>query len=153
MREEALCVDLALFLMTYLPNCSLAFQSPAGRGRNCLIDLEADSGPERAGAGAPSLLHRDLAALGERGAGRKAPRSRRASSPLGETPVSRGSTVRGVQTAPLHSVPALQWVMTSGDSLHLGFPGVPERRAWAGAGRSQVQSLVCLSPFLPYRDQ
>ena len=36
--------------------------------KNCpLIDLEVDSGSEQAGTVAPSLLHQDLAALGERG--------------------------------------------------------------------------------------
>ena len=36
--------------------------------KNCpLIDLEVDSGSEQAGAVARSLLHQDLAALGEGG--------------------------------------------------------------------------------------
>ncbi|KAF6272348.1 golgi associated, gamma adaptin ear containing, ARF binding protein 2 [Rhinolophus ferrumequinum] len=43
---------------------SRVFRNPAGCTRNCLVDLEADSGSEQAGAGSPSLLHRDLAALG-----------------------------------------------------------------------------------------
>ncbi|XP_016078164.1 PREDICTED: ADP-ribosylation factor-binding protein GGA2 isoform X2 [Miniopterus natalensis] len=43
---------------------SRVFQNPTGCMRNCLIDLEVDSGSEQAGTGAPSLLHQDLAALG-----------------------------------------------------------------------------------------
>ncbi|KAM5199301.1 ADP-ribosylation factor-binding protein GGA2 isoform 2-T2 [Hipposideros larvatus] len=45
------------------PVCRV-FQNPAGCTRNCLIDLEADSGSKQAGTGTPSLLHQDLAALG-----------------------------------------------------------------------------------------
>uniref|UniRef100_A0A8C9A1F3 Golgi associated, gamma adaptin ear containing, ARF binding protein 2 n=1 Tax=Prolemur simus TaxID=1328070 RepID=A0A8C9A1F3_PROSS len=45
---------------------SRVFQNPTGCMKNCtLIDLEVDDGSEQAGTVAPSLLHQDLAALGE----------------------------------------------------------------------------------------
>ncbi|XP_036135062.1 ADP-ribosylation factor-binding protein GGA2 [Molossus molossus] len=43
---------------------SRVIQNPTGCTRNCLIDLELDSGADQAGTVAPSLLHQDLAALG-----------------------------------------------------------------------------------------
>ncbi|XP_036926510.1 ADP-ribosylation factor-binding protein GGA2 isoform X2 [Sturnira hondurensis] len=43
---------------------SRVFQNPTGCMKNCLMDLEVDSGSEPAGTGVPSLLHHDLAALG-----------------------------------------------------------------------------------------
>ncbi|XP_053527765.1 ADP-ribosylation factor-binding protein GGA2 isoform X2 [Artibeus jamaicensis] len=43
---------------------SRVFQNPTGCMKNCLMDLEVDSGSEPAGTGVPSLLHQDLAALG-----------------------------------------------------------------------------------------
>lgn len=81
-------MDLALILMDF-PYCSLVLRNPAGCVGNCLIDLEADSGSEQAGTGSPSLLHRDLAALGEGGcAGEPArmarPGREQASSPWAE---------------------------------------------------------------------
>lgn len=52
--------------LIFLTVCFLVFQNPTGRMKNCpLIDLEVDSGSELAGTVAPSLLHHDLAALGE----------------------------------------------------------------------------------------
>ncbi|XP_077842682.1 ADP-ribosylation factor-binding protein GGA2 isoform X1 [Macaca mulatta] len=45
---------------------SRVFQNPTGCMKTCpLIDLEVDNGPAQAGTVAPSLLHQDLAALGE----------------------------------------------------------------------------------------
>ncbi|KAF6124513.1 golgi associated, gamma adaptin ear containing, ARF binding protein 2 [Phyllostomus discolor] len=43
---------------------SRVFQNPTGCMKNCLMDLEVDTGSEPAGTRAPSLLHQDLAALG-----------------------------------------------------------------------------------------
>ncbi|KAM5331940.1 ADP-ribosylation factor-binding protein GGA2 isoform 3-T3 [Glossophaga mutica] len=43
---------------------SRVFQNPTGCMKNCLMDLEVDSGSEPAGTGASSLLHQNLAALG-----------------------------------------------------------------------------------------
>jgi hypothetical protein len=44
----------------------LVFQNPTGCMKNCpLIDLEVNGGSGQPGLVAPSLLHQDLAALGE----------------------------------------------------------------------------------------
>lgn len=92
-------MDLALTLMDF-PYCSLVLRNPAGCLGDCLIDLESDSGSEQAGTGSPSLLHRDLAALGEGGcAGEPARMTAQGESkppPLGqEMPVFSGNWVHG----------------------------------------------------------